>query len=84
MLKPLLFILLGFIIGMSVNIVYEKIIKKNKEDLKDIVFSSLHPIYGVLIACVSSINTNLLLFSVVSFSVLFMSRFIKENKINYI
>lgn len=82
MFRPLLFILIGFIIGILVNIIYEKIIKKNKG--KNIIFSSFHPIYGILIACIISINCNIILFSLVSFIVLFISKFIKNNKINYV
>lgn len=84
MLKPLIFIILGLVIGILVNIIYEKYIKKSKDKLSDIIFSSFHPIYGVLIASTSSINTNLILFSLITFIVLFVSKFIKNNKINYI
>ncbi len=84
MFKPLVIILLGFIIGILVNIIYEKKINKNKDNIKDIIFSSLHPIYGILIGCISSINTNIILFSIVTFIVLLISKFIKNTKINYI
>jgi len=84
MLRPLLFVIIGFIIGILVNIIYEKCIKKSKDKIIDIIFSSFHPIYGILIACIISINCNILLFSLVSFIVLFISKFIKNNKINYV
>ncbi len=84
MFKPLIIILLGFIIGVLVNIIYEKKINKNKDNIKDIIFSSLHPIYGILIGCISSINTNIILFSLVTFIVLLISKFTKNTKINYI
>lgn len=83
MFKPLLLILIGFLIGASVNIIYLKLIKKSKESIIDIIFSSFHPIYGILIASIISINTNILLFSIVTFTVLFISKFI-NNKINLI
>ena len=83
MFKPLLLILIGFLIGARVNIIYLKLIKKSKDNIIDIIFSSFHPIYGILIASIISINTNILLFSVVSFAVLFISKFI-NNKINLI
>lgn len=83
MVKPLLLILIGFLIGASVNIIYLKLIKKSKDNIIDIIFSSFHPIYGILIASIISINTNILLFSVVTFAVLFISKFI-NNKINLI
>lgn len=83
MFKPLLLILIGFLIGASVNIIYLKLIKKSKDNIIDIIFSSFLPIYGILIASIISINTNILLFSVVTFAVLFISKFI-NNKINLI
>ena len=49
MFKPLIIILLGFIIGSLVNIIYEKYINKSKDSLINIVFSNLYPIYGILI-----------------------------------
>ncbi len=83
MLKPLLFIIIGLLCGILSNIIYEKINKSNK-NISDIIFSSFHMLYGVLIASVSSINTNLFLFSIVTFLVLFISKFIKNNKINIV
>ena len=84
MFKPLVIILLGFLIGAIVNVIYEKKINKNKDNIKDIIFSSLHPIYGILIGCISSINTNIILFSLVTFIILLISKFTKNTKINYI
>ncbi|MBQ3020962.1 MAG: RnfABCDGE type electron transport complex subunit D [Bacilli bacterium] len=83
-IKPLLFIIIGFIIGSLVNYIYEVLIKKKKAKLVDIIFSSFHSLYGVLVACIISINTNIILFSTVTFIVLLVSKFIKINKINYI
>lgn len=84
MFRPLYFIFIGLFIGILVNIIYEKIIKKSKDKYMDIIFSSFHPLYGIIISCIISINTNILLFSSVTFIVLFISKFIKDNKINYI
>jgi len=84
MIRPLLFVIIGGILGIIVNILYDKIIKKNKCNIKESIFSSFHLIYGILIACICSINTNILLFSIITFIVLFMSKFIKDNKINVI
>ena len=81
--KPLFIIIIGCLIGVLVNIIYEKIIRKNNIKLIDIIFSSFHPLYGILIGCISSINTNLLLFTVITFIVLFISKFL-SLKINYI
>ena len=82
MFKPLVMILIGFIIGIIVNILYS-IIKKDKKSTKDIIFSNFYPLYGVLIAGSVSINTNILLFSSITFIVLFISKFL-SLKINYV
>lgn len=83
MFKPLIFVILGALIGIIVNIIYDKIKKSNRK-MVDSIFSSFHIIYGILIACISSINTNLLLFSCVTFIVLFISKFVNFNKLNVI
>ena len=83
LLKPLIILSIGFIIGIIVNIIYEYIFKKNKNNIIDVIFSSFHPIYGVLIAAISSINTSIVLFSITTFIVLFVSKFL-SLKINYI
>ena len=84
MLKPLLFIIIGGLIGIIINIIYNKRILKNDNNIIDSIFSSFHMIYGILIACISSINTNIILFTTVTFIVLFVSKFIKDNKINVV
>ena len=83
LLKPLLMIILGFGIGVIVNLLYEKIIKKSKYNLVDTIFSSFHPLYGILVASVSSINTNIILFISVTFVVLLLSKFL-SLKVNYV
>lgn len=84
MLKPVFLIIIGLVIGVLVNVIYEMLIKKNKDNLVEVIFSSFHPIYGILIASVISINTNLSLFIIVTFGVLFISKFINNNRVNYI
>ena len=81
MFKPLVLDLIGFMSGIIANILYENIIKKEKS-IKEAAFSSFHPIYGILIACVISINTKVWLFSVVVFICLFGSKFLKNDNIN--
>lgn len=81
LLKPLLIILSGGIIGMLVNIIYEYLIKKNKDKFMDVIFSSFHIEYGILLGCISSINVKILVFVGVTFVLLFLSKFIK-NRIN--
>lgn len=84
LLKPLILDILGFTIGILVNIIYEKIIKKKPGKLKHIIFDSYHPLYGLLIASVISINTNIILFILVTFIMLLLSKFIKQDKINIV
>ena len=79
--KPLVFILIGALIGAVVNILYEYIIKKNKDKIVDVIFSSFHVEYGVLLGCIASINTNIFVFSIVLFVMFIISKFIK-NRIN--
>ena len=84
MFKPLLFIITGIIIGSLVNIIYEKIFKKNKEQLINILFSSFHIVYGLLISCLLSINTNYLLFIIITFLILMLSKIFKIKSINIV
>lgn len=81
MFRPLMFDILGFLLGALVNIIYEKIIKKRK-GFKGVIFSSFHPLYGLLIASIISINTNIYIFALVTFGFLLISKFIKNNIIN--
>lgn len=83
MFKPILFLLIGILCGISVNIIYERIIKKSQASILDQIFSSFHLIYGILISCIVSINTNIFLFLIVTFLILFISKFF-DNKINFI
>ena len=82
MFKPLFLTLIGAILGASVNFIYEKIIKKKNLKLKEILFSSFHIVYGLLIASLASINVNVLLFSLIAFSVLMVSKMLPNKTIN--
>lgn len=84
MFKPLLFIITGIFLGCLVNIIYEKFIKKNDEKLIDILFSSFHILYGLLIACLLSINTNYILFIVITFGILMISKVLKIKTFNLV
>lgn len=81
--KPIVMILAGLCIGAFVNIFYEKIIHKSKDSIMNILFSSFHIEYGILIACVMSINTNVFIFTGITFIMLLISKFIK-NRVNMI
>lgn len=80
--KPILITFSGLLIGALVNFIYETYIKKNKDTLINKIFSSFHPVYGIIISSIISINTNILLFILVTFIIFFISKFIKNNKIN--
>lgn len=84
MFKPLLFIFTGIFIGMLVNYIYEKIIKKSEESLINILFSSFHILYGLLIACLVSININYFLFLIVTFVILMGSKVFNIKSINLV
>ncbi len=81
MFKPLILILIGAFLGAIVNIIYEYIIKRRKEDLINTIFSSFHVEYGVIVACISSINTNILAFTICIFFIFLISKFL-NNRIN--
>ncbi len=83
MFKPLVLDVFGFLIGISINVIYESLVKKNRS-IKDAMFSSFYPLYGLLIASVISINTKVWLFVVVTFICLLISKFINKNSINVI
>lgn len=83
MFRPLIFILGGAFLGALTNIIYEKVIKKSDENMIDILFSSFHIEYGILIGCISSINTNLAIYFGVVGVLLFISKFLR-NRINTI
>ncbi len=83
LLKPILFDIIGLLLGILVNIIYEKI-KKSKLSIKESIYSSFHPLYGLLIASVISINTNIFLFSILTFIVLLISKFFHRFNINIV
>lgn len=75
--KPIILIILGAFIGGLVNIIYEYVIKKRKDKLINVLFSSFHIEWGIILACISSINTNFLIFSIITFIILFLSKLFK-------
>ncbi|MDD4705946.1 MAG: RnfABCDGE type electron transport complex subunit D [Bacilli bacterium] len=80
--KPLLITISGFLIGIIVNLIYENLIKKNNDKLSNKIFSSFHPIYGIIVGSIISINTNIFLYIVVTFIIFMISKFMKNTKIN--
>lgn len=83
MFKPIILILTGAFIGAIVNIAYEKIIKKNQGRIDEIIFSSFHVEYGIILACISSINTNIIVFTLATLVIFILSKFM-NNRINTI
>lgn len=81
LIKPILLVIIGFIIGCLVNIIYHKL-KKSSDTISEIILSSFHPLYGVIIASIISINTNIILFIIITFTSLLISKFMKETKYN--
>ena len=82
MFKPLIMVFLGFVMGVFANLIYHHGFKDTKESVKDVIFNSFVPLYGILIACVVSINTNLLLFGAITFIILLISKFIPKLRFN--
>jgi Na+-translocating ferredoxin:NAD+ oxidoreductase RnfD subunit len=81
--KPIIFDLLGFLIGLIVNLIYTKN-KKIYHNLNDTLYNSFAPIYGLLIASLVSINTNIFLFIIITFFILLISRFTGKHNINVV
>lgn len=79
--RPLIYVFIGALVGISVNILYGKFIKKSKDDWSSIIFSSFHLEYGVIIGCLVSINTNVLIYTLVLFIIFIISKFL-NNRIN--
>ena len=82
--KPLIITLLGFFIGVIVNLIYETFFTKNRNNIGDKVFGSFHPVYGILVASIISINTSIWIFCGVTLLVFILSKFIKTTKINVV
>ncbi len=79
--RPIILILVGAIVGLMVNVIYEKGFKHNTARFDEILFSSFHIEYGILLACLSSINTNIIVFIFATLIVFMLSKFL-NNRIN--
>ncbi len=82
--RPLIFIFGGAFIGAMVNVIYELIFNKknnNNPTIREILFSSFHIEYGIILGCLVSINTNVLVFFLSVFGLLMVSKFFK-NRVN--
>ena len=81
MFRPLVFIIGGGIIGGLVNYIYERLIKKNKSGLKEVLFSSFHIEYGLVLGCIMPVSINAIIYFSTVFVLLFLSKFTR-NRIN--
>lgn len=79
MFRPLILIFGGATIGVLVNLIYEYLIKRRKENLIEAIFSSFHMEYGLLLGCVVPININMLIFFISIFIMLFISKFLNDR-----
>ena len=80
MFRPLLFDVIGFLSAILAVKVYDKIKKINNHS----VFNTFYPFYGLLIASIVSINTNILLFSFLTFILLLISKLLNLKDINLV
>lgn len=83
MFRPIILILIGGLIGALVNIIYEKIIRRRKENIITTIFSSFHIEYGIILACTSSVSTNAFAFTICTFFILLISKFL-NNRVNIV
>lgn len=83
MFKPLLISLIGYLLGILVNIIYDKI-KKKHTSIKTLVLDSFYPYYGLLISSLISINTPYYLFIPLTFIVLLISKILNNKNINIV
>ena len=84
MFEPLLFAISGFLVGLISSFIYDKFIKKKEVLFFKESLNTFYPLYGVLISSIISINTNYIVFVLVTFIVLFLSKFIKKCYINVV
>ncbi len=75
--KPLFFVFIGFSIGIIINLFNFKK-EKTKTNLINKIFSSSLPLYGIIIASIISINTNIILFGSIILIIFLLSFFIEK------
>ena len=78
-LSPLVFSLVGMVIGILVNLIFTK--KQKKDRLSDILFSSFHIEYGIILGALMSSSVSLIVFSGVLLVLFIISKLI-DIKIN--
>lgn len=78
-LNPLSYSLVGMIIGMLVNLIFTK--KHKKDRLSDVLFSSFHVEYGIILGCLMSSSVSLIVFSGVLLTLFILSKLV-DIKVN--
>ena len=78
-LNPLTYSFVGMIIGILVNLIFTK--KQKKDKLSDILFSSFHIEYGIILGSLMSPSVNLIVFSAVLLVLFILSKLV-DIKIN--
>lgn len=79
--KPLMMLGIGILIGCLVNIIYEYLFKRSKDKFINVLFSSFHIEYGIITSSILAINTNIVIYSIVTFIVFITSK-ILNNRVN--
>lgn len=80
-LKPLIYSAIGMIIGAVVNLVFTK--KQKRDKFFEILFSSFHIEYGIVLGMLMSTSVSLIVFSIITLVIFILSRLfdIKVNTI---
>lgn len=79
LVKPLVFPLVGFLIGISIIYIDKKYIKKDES--KIVVFNNFTPLFGVMSSLFISNNTNILIYIVITTIALLISE-VLTNKLH--
>ena len=79
LIKPLMFIGVGLLIGIVVNLIFTK--KEKKMSLNDILFSSFHLEYGIILGSLMSYSVNIIVFAVTLLALFIITKLI-DIKIN--
>lgn len=81
LITPLIILIGSILIGILVNLFYESLIKKRKKSIMNMIFSSFHLEYAIIMACLTTVNINLLVYFSILTIFLLVSKFIK-NRVN--
>lgn len=82
--KPLIFDILGLVIGMLVPFIVDNYIKHKKRKILSYLTMSNYPYYGLILASIISINTPIYIFLLVIFICSFLSLILKKPNVNIV